>query len=173
MCYGIISQHGGNISVKSTVGHGATFQILLPRVEATAASVSPRDDRPLLPRGSEGVLVAEDEPAVRALAVRILRQQGYRVLEATNGEDALRVARERLDETIALLLTDLVMPQMGGATLAEQIVLLHPSIKVLFMSGYSDTAIVQSGPDQGGVAFLHKPFSPAALAGKVREVLDS
>jgi nitrogen-specific signal transduction histidine kinase/CheY-like chemotaxis protein len=173
MCYGIISQHGGNISVESTVGRGTTFQILLPCVEAVAPSVAPRDDRVLLPRGNESVLVAEDEPAVRALAVRILRQQGYRVLEATNGEEALRIARDRPDVSIALLLTDLVMPQMGGATLAEQITLLYPSIKVLFMSGYSDTAIVRSGPAQDGVAFLHKPFSPAALAGKVREVLDS
>jgi two-component system, cell cycle sensor histidine kinase and response regulator CckA len=172
-CYGIVQQHGGHISAYSELGHGTTFKIYLPRA-ADAAVVAPlRDETRELPRGSEFVLVAEDEPAVRAMAARILRQQGYRVLEAANGDEALRIVREQHEPPIALLLTDMVMPQMGGKLLAEQIGQLRPAIRVLFMSGYTDTAIVQNSQAQPKSAFLQKPFSPATLARKVREVLDA
>ncbi|HJZ47229.1 MAG TPA: response regulator, partial [Roseiflexaceae bacterium] len=156
----------------SEVGHGTTFKIFLPRVEAVAPTAPAGDASPELPRGSETVLVAEDEPGVRALAARVMRQQGYRVLEAANGDEALRIA-ERGAESIALLLTDMMMPQIGGKILAEQIRRLRPAIKVLFISGYTDTAIIQHQQMTPGSAFLQKPFAPATLARKVREVLDT
>jgi len=172
-CYGIVTQHGGHIVVTSEVGCGTTFQIYLPRMADAVAASSPQAERPSLPRGSELVLITEDEPAVRAMAVRVLRQQGYRVLEAANGEEALRIAQVRSEEPIALLVTDMVMPQMGGKTLAEQIAALSPNVKVLFMSGYTDAAIVQHDQLTHGRAFLQKPFSSATLAQKVRDVLDA
>jgi two-component system cell cycle sensor histidine kinase/response regulator CckA len=124
-----------------------------------------------IPQGSETVLVVEDEPSVRSLATHILRHQGYRVLEATNGEEALRVAQERLEE-IHLLLTDVVMPRMGGKELADRLKTLRPNLEVLFISGFPDEAIAHHGILDSGVVLLQKPFSPAALAQKVREVLD-
>jgi PAS domain S-box-containing protein len=171
-CYGIIKQHGGHISAYSELGHGTTFKILLPRTSGPAMPAPPRDDTGALPQGDELVLLAEDEPAVRAMAARVLRQQGYHVLEAANGEEALQIARQ-LSEPIALLLTDMVMPRMGGKPLAEQIAQLRPTIRVLFMSGYTDAAVIQHSQAQPGSAFLQKPFSPATLARKVREVLDA
>jgi PAS domain S-box-containing protein len=171
-CYGIVKQHGGHISAYSELGYGTTFKIHLPRAADVAVAASARDETRELPRGTELVLVAEDEPAVRAMAARVLRQQGYRVLEAANGDEALRIARQPA-EPIALLLTDMVMPQMGGKTLAEQVARLRPAIRVLFMSGYTDTAIIQHSQTQPRSAFLQKPFSPATLVRKVREVLDA
>jgi CheY-like chemotaxis protein len=125
-----------------------------------------------LQRGKETVLLVEDEAPVRGLAVRVLRNQGYRVLEAANGEEALSVAGEHAGEKIHLLLTDVVMPQMGGKELADRLKALRPEIKVVFTSGYTDEAIVRHGVLEPGTDFLQKPFSPASLAQKVREVLD-
>jgi two-component system cell cycle sensor histidine kinase/response regulator CckA len=125
-----------------------------------------------LPRGKEIVLVVEDEAAVRVLAVRVLRKQGYTVLEAVNGAEAIRVAKAYAPEAIDLLVTDVVMPHMGGKAVAAQIATLYPSLKVLFISGYTDGAIVDQGRLDEGVSFLHKPFTPAVLTRKVREVLD-
>jgi signal transduction histidine kinase/CheY-like chemotaxis protein len=173
-CYGIIKQHGGHIEVYSEPQQGATFNIYLPRVEADdAVSTRRRPALEQLPRGTETVLLAEDELAVRALAGRVLRAQGYSVLEAADGEVALNLARSREGLRIDLLLTDVVMPRMGGKTLAEQIVSMYPGIKVLFTSGYTDDTIVHFGRLDPGVAFIQKPFSPSALAHKVRDVLDS
>jgi two-component system, cell cycle sensor histidine kinase and response regulator CckA len=172
-CYGIITQHGGHIAAYSELGHGTCFKIYLPRVNDAAEVVTPRHEQPALPRGSERVLVVEDDPAVRALTVRMLHQQGYRVLQAANGDEALRIVCEQNAETIALLVTDLVMPQMGGKHLAEQLAALHPPIKVMFMSGYTDTTIVQQHQLAPRSVFLQKPFSRALLAHSVREVLDS
>jgi len=118
------------------------------------------------------VLLVEDEPLVRRFAYRVLREQGYTVLEAANGDDALRVVQEFTGEEIHLLFTDVVMPQMGGKELADQLKLLRPNIKVLFTSGYTDNAIVHHGVLNPGFSFLEKPFSPTDLAYKVREVLD-
>jgi CheY-like chemotaxis protein len=170
--YGIVKQSGGNIWVYSEPAHGTTFKIYLPRVEEDLDTLHERDETNFLPRGSETVLLVEDEPSVRDLALRLLKQQGYKVLEAANGEEALRVVQEHIGERIHLLLTDVVMPQMGGKELANQLKLLRPDVKVLYTSGYTDDAIVHHGVLEPGTHFLQKPFSPQTLSHKVREVLD-
>jgi CheY-like chemotaxis protein len=172
-CYGIVKQHGGNIWVYSEVGQGTTFKIYLPRVDATVSAAPAQLPAQVLPRGKETVLVVEDETAVRELVTRVLRAQGYRVLEASNGAEAIRVAEAYAPAAIDLLLTDLVMPELGGQAAAAQISLRNAIMKVLFISGYTDSAIVHQGRLEEGVAFLHKPFTPAVLTRKVREVLDS
>jgi two-component system cell cycle sensor histidine kinase/response regulator CckA len=171
--YGIVKQSGGNIWVYSEPGQGATFKIYLPRVEEELdGAVQPPRDAYSFPKGSETILLVEDEASVRDLAVRLLKQQGYTVWEAANGEEALRVAHEHAEETIHLLLTDVVMPQVGGKDLAERLKISMPELKVLFTSGYTDDAIVHHGVLSPGINFLQKPFSLATLTQKVREVLD-
>jgi signal transduction histidine kinase/CheY-like chemotaxis protein len=172
-CYGIVKQHGGNIWLYSEIGQGTTFKIYLPYVDQPAAKAPAQSASQALPAGTETVLVVEDEPAVRALITRVLRAQGYRVLEAGNGVEAIRVAEACAPAEIDLLLTDLVMPQLGGQAAAAQISVRHSIMKVLFISGYTDSAIVHHGRLGEGVAFLHKPFTPVALTRKVREVLDA
>jgi PAS domain S-box-containing protein len=170
--YGIIKQSGGFIEVQSEVGQGTTFQIFLPRVTGPKPSttvVRPEDESP---RGSETILLVEDEDLVRALTLRVLRQLGYTILSAARGEDALRLGTEHAG-TIHLLLTDVVMPQMSGREVAERLLPLRPGMKVLYLSGYTDDAMVQHGVRESGMAFLAKPFTPAVLARKVREVLDA
>jgi signal transduction histidine kinase len=171
-CYGIVKQHGGNIWVYSEVGQGTTFKIYLPHVDELVTAAPGQAPAQTLPRGKETVLVVEDETAVRALATRVLRAQGYLVLEAMNGAEAIRVAEAYAPAAIDLLLTDVVMPQLGGQAAAAQISARNSTMKVLFISGYTDSAIVHHGRLKEGVAFLHKPFTPAVLTRKVREVLD-
>src|SRR5215213_1322554 len=168
-CYGIIKQHSGHISIYSEVAHGTTFKIYLPR---TTEVDDPwlMDALPEVLGGSETVLLVEDEEAVRQLAARVLRQHGYTVLEAGDGAEALRVAGEH-PGVIALLLTDVVMPHLGGTLLAESLRGVYPHLKVLFMSGYTDQTIVHHSLLEPGVAFMQKPFTPVLLARKVREVL--
>ena len=170
--YGIVKQSEGNIWVYSEPGRGTTFKIYLPRVEEKLDAVIKEEESDSLPRGSETVLLAEDDPLVRDLARRLLIQQGYTVLEASNGEEALRVAKEKAGEKIHLLLTDVVMPQMGGKELSEKLKRLRPDIGVLYTSGYTDNAIVHQGTLEPGTYFLQKPFSHKTLSHKVREVLD-
>jgi len=172
VCYGIVKQHGGNIWVYSEVGQGTTFKVYLPRTEEAAAEPLWPAETAILPRGTEAVLVVEDEPAGRELAARVLRTLGYTVLEATNGEEALHVATAYTG-VVQLLLADVVMPQMGGKVLAARLAEAYPGSKVLFMSGYTDNAIVHHGQLGEGVAFLQKPFTPATLARKVRAALDA
>ena len=169
--YGIIKQSSGNIWVYSEAGRGSTFKIYLPRVDEEADNLSRRDDTVSMLYGNETVLLVEDEPSVRGLAARVLRKQGYNVLEAVNGGEALQIA-ETYSGRIDLLLTDVVMPQIGGKELYDQLKPLRADLKVLFTSGYTETAIVQQGNLPPGVAFLQKPFSPIFLTHKVRELLD-
>jgi PAS domain S-box-containing protein len=172
-CYGIIKQHGGSIVLYSEVGLGSTFKIYLPRVAAPVALPPNQEVPAAVPNGSETILLAEDETAVRTLASRVLRERGYTVIEAADGVEALRAAQESDGAAINLLLTDMVMPRMGGGALAARIQELYPGIRVLFISGYTDSALIQHGQLADGMEFMHKPFSPADLARKVRELLDS
>jgi signal transduction histidine kinase len=172
-CYGIVKQHGGNIWVYSEIDQGTTFKIYLPRVDEAATTLAAQTLPPIGLHGNETVLVVEDEMAVRELVTRVLRAQGYLVLEAITGVDAIRVAEAYAPATIDLLLTDVVMPELGGQAAAAQISVRNSSMKVLFISGYTDSAIVHHGHLEPGVAFLHKPFTPATLTRKVREVLDT
>jgi PAS domain S-box-containing protein len=168
--YGIVKRSGGHIEVESQQGSGTTIRVYLPRVEEAPAPETPNGAGPV-PRGSETVLLAEDEGAVRALGREVLRSSGYAVLEASDGTQALWLAGEHCGP-IDLLVTDVVMPGLDGRGLAERLQALRPGIKVLYMSGYTDDAVVRHGVSRDEVQFLQKPFSPAALARKVREVLD-
>ncbi|MBI4241191.1 MAG: response regulator [Candidatus Rokubacteria bacterium] len=170
--YGIVNQSGGSIWVYSEPGQGATFKIYLPRVEEAADSIGSDKAQNAVPRGAETILIVEDNAAVRDVARDILRDHGYTVLEARHGDDALRIC-ERHAGPIHLMVTDTVMPQMSGRELAERLTVVRPETKVLYVSGYTDNAIVHNGMLNAGVAFLQKPFTPDALARKVREVLDA
>ena len=172
MVYGIVQQSGGNIWVYSEPGKGSTFKIYLPRVQESATREEPREASEVPTQGSEVVLVVEDDAAVRPLVRGLLGAHGYKVLIAPGPEEALRICADH-KESIDLLLTDLVMPKMSGRQLAERLVSLRPKLKVLYMSGYTDDAIVHHGVLEKGTAFLQKPFTPGALARKVREVLDA
>jgi len=170
--YGIVKQSGGHIWVYSEPGRGTTFKIYLPRVAQVAGPV----ESPPLPapsaHGRETILLVEDETAVRDLARDILQANGYRVLEARHGSEALRIC-ERHAGPIHLMLTDVVMPGMSGRQLAERLAPLQPTMTVLYMSGYTNNAIVHRGVLDARTAFLQKPFTPDALARKVREGLDA
>jgi PAS domain S-box-containing protein len=167
--YGIVKQSGGSVWVYSEVGKGTTFKIYLPVVEEGVA-VEPTPAEPVSLAGSETVLLVEDEKSVRALSRSILERYGYTVLEAGSGKEGLEVARQ-FPLPIHLVLTDVVMPEMGGTDLASQLETLRPGVRVLYMSGYTDDAIFRHGLLTKGRSFLQKPFTPEALARKVREAL--
>jgi nitrogen-specific signal transduction histidine kinase/CheY-like chemotaxis protein len=171
MVYGIITQHGGKVTLWSEPGRGTSVQLYLPAVSAPSDAQDVRDAQDA-PGGRETVLVAEDEPAVRTVVIRALTGLGYTVLEANNGGDAMELAR-RYPRPIALLLTDLVMPQLGGFALAEQMLAARPNIRVVFMSGYNDTNSVRRGEVGADRIFLQKPFTRAELASVVRNALDA
>ncbi len=170
--HGIVTQSGGKIWVYSEPGHGTTFKIYFPKIEGELDNLNGKNETDSFPVGSETVLLVEDEPSVRDLANRLLKQQGYKVLEAANGEDALRLVQEKTAEKIHLLLTDVVLPRMGGKELADQLKMFRPDIRILYTSGYTDYAIVHQGVLNSGTHFLQKPFSLKTLSQKVREVLD-
>jgi PAS domain S-box-containing protein len=169
--FGIVKQSDGHIQVYSEVGVGTCFKIYLPAVEAKTAS--PQSDRSVEPArmGKETILLVEDEEGVRQVAKLILEKHGYKVLEANDGPKAITIA-ESLEGRIDLVLTDVVMPEMSGTQLTGLLRARHSGLKVLFMSGYTDDAMVRHGLIDAKAAFLHKPFSAIALAKKVREILD-
>ncbi len=170
-CYGIVEQHGGYIWFTSEVGQGTAFHVYLPRADGPAAPLPRRGDQKQLPRGSETVLLVEDEPTLRALTARVLRELGYQVLEAAHGEQAIEIARAQ-QRAPQLLLTDIVMPGMRGNVLAARLADLLPGLKLLFMSGYTGSSPEVPEWLGTGAAFLQKPFSPEMLAQRLREVLD-
>jgi len=170
-CQTIVRQCGGHIEVVSEPGKGTTFHIYFPRVDQPLnLPQRPRPDS--LSRGKETLLFVEDEPSVRQLACKILESQGYHVLHANNGRDGLRVASEWKGGPISLVITDIIMPLMGGKAMSEWLETTYPGIRVLFTSGYTDETIEHQGVLESGVAFLPKPYTPAALRSKVRELLD-
>jgi two-component system cell cycle sensor histidine kinase/response regulator CckA len=169
--FGIVKQSGGNIWVYSEEGRGTAFKIYLPRVTESARPASRLESRQDMPTGSETILLVEDADGVRELVRRTLQNQDYTVLEARDGQEALQVAGQHAGP-IHLLLTDVIMPGISSKTLIEQLTQAYPDVKVLLMSGYTDSAIMQYGVLKPGVAFLQKPFSPLDLARKVRRVLD-
>jgi signal transduction histidine kinase/ligand-binding sensor domain-containing protein/CheY-like chemotaxis protein len=169
-CYGIVQQLGGVITVQTERGRGTTFTVYLPKVDQPATP-TPKSDEQVIPRGTETVLLVEDEPLVRQIAESALLGQGYHVLQAENGEEALRVAAAH-GKYIALVLTDVVMPRMGGRELTEQLRARRPGIRVLYMSGYAASTIDEQDVIEPGTAFLRKPFTLADMLRKVREVLD-
>jgi PAS domain S-box-containing protein len=170
-CHGIIKQSNGYIHVYTEPGHGTSFKIYLPVVVGDAEEIRPAPDAGIVQSGSETVLLVEDEDPVREFAVRLLREAGYSVLEARNGTDALRVLQEQSSRKIDIMVTDVIMPQMGGKELADRLKQLRPAVRILFVSGYTGDALDNSGVLQTGAAFLEKPFSAARLTQKIREVL--
>ena len=169
--YGIVKQSNGNIWIYSEPGKGTTFKIYLPRVVETAPGREREKEKKDFLHGSETVLVVEDDETVRNMAIKVLKRFGYTVLCAPEGQEGLRICRE-YDGPIHLMLTDVIMPGMSGKELAEHLKTQKPGIRVLFMSGYTDNAIVHRGILDKGIAFLQKPFTPDGLARKLREVLD-
>lgn len=170
--YGIVKQSGGHVWVYSELGRGTTFKVYLPQMEPRTA---PANEKPQVesaaPIGSETILLVEDEDVVRGLAREILEEAGYKVLDASGGEEAFRLCQDHA-ESIDLLLTDVVMPGMSGKEIADHLKSIRPTTGVLFMSGYTDEAIVHHGVLDSDVEFIQKPFTPTALARRVREVLD-
>jgi two-component system cell cycle sensor histidine kinase/response regulator CckA len=170
-CHSIVHQYGGRICISSNIGHGTTIQIYLPRVEAVRAEQQRCSEPLTMPLGTETVLLVEDERSVRDLIAGVLRALGYTVLEAGNGDEALGVAHE-CRAAIDVLLADLVMPHLGGEALAEQLYARYPDMALMFMSGYIDCDAAQMVGHHLGATFLQKPFPPAVLARKLRDVLD-
>jgi two-component system cell cycle sensor histidine kinase/response regulator CckA len=169
--FGIVRQSGGHVAVYSELGKGTAFKVYLPRVDRPAEVVPTLAQAPQVLTGTETILLVEDEAQVRGVASRILRGQGYEVLEAQNGGEALLLC-EQNSSRLRLLLTDVVMPLISGRQLAERLGALLPGLKVIYMSGYTDDAIIRHGILDPGVAFIQKPLTPNALLRKVRSLLD-
>jgi two-component system cell cycle sensor histidine kinase/response regulator CckA len=170
--YGMVKQSGGDIWVYSERGKGTTFKLYFPRVSDPVAESADGDATPMAGPRSETVLVVEDEKAVRDLTVKMMRQLGYNVLAAASGAEAIEIGKSHTGH-IALLLTDVVMPNMSGRQLADILVVSRPGIRVLYLSGYTENTVVHHGVLDEGVDFLPKPFSREVLARKVREIISS
>jgi CheY-like chemotaxis protein len=170
--FGIAQQSGGSVSVHSEPNAGTTFRVYFPRIEADLDVARPPSSVPATLRGSETILLVEDQVQVRAAAALILQRNGYRAIVAQSAGDALLLAEKHRGD-IHLLLTDFVMPQISGLELARRIAPTRPELKVLLMSGHTDDSIVRHGVLDGRIAFLQKPFTPESLTRKVREILTS
>ncbi|HEX5398477.1 MAG TPA: ATP-binding protein, partial [Verrucomicrobiae bacterium] len=172
-CYGIIKQSGGHISVYSEPGRGTTFKIYLPQVMPSSPKISAgQAGPPDLPRGTETILLVEDDPALREMAATLLRRLGYTILTAANGIEALSLRQQPDVGHVDLLFTDVVLPHMSGRELADRVRALFPHTRILFTSAYTEHAITDQGVLDRGAALLQKPFTPSALALKVREALN-
>jgi CheY-like chemotaxis protein len=169
--YGIVKQSKGNIWVYTELGKGTTFKVYLPRAERLISEKKKKDEKAEALAGSETILVVEDDEMVRKFAERVLKGFGYRVLIAANGEEAVRIVGEH-EGPIHLMLTDVVMPGMSGQDLEDKLKASKPGIKVLYMSGYTDDAIVHHGILDRGKIFLQKPFTVEALGRKVKDTLE-
>ena len=169
--HGVVTQSGGQITIESAVGAGTTFQILLPLI-ADSGSKNLANSTQIATRGTETVLLVEDDKAVRKITRISLQTQGYTVLEAADGLEGLHQA-ETYPGEIHLLISDVVMPEMGGRQLLDAVRKHRPALRVLFMSGYTDDAVLLHGVVESTDAFIQKPFTPLSLAGKVREVIDA
>jgi CheY-like chemotaxis protein len=168
--YGTVKQSGGFIWVYSELGKGSTFKLYFPAIEASGESTAAPTKSAAAPGGNERVLLVEDEPTLRAVSSAFLQSKGYRVTEASDGNEGLNVLKQ--DPKFDLLITDMVMPEMGGAGLAEEAKKLIPNLKIIFMSGYTDRAIDENllGP---GTAFLQKPVSLDVFARTIRKILEA
>jgi len=169
--YGIVKQSGGEICVRSELGKGTVFEVYFPRFETAPEELDPHVRVREVPRGSETVLLVEDDANLRTLAVRVLKNYGYEVLVAGEGFEALSIASDP-HTLIDAIVTDVVMPRMNGRELVERLAASRPDLKVLFMSGYTDDDVLRRGVLHGEAAFLQKPFTPEQLGRKIREVLD-
>jgi two-component system cell cycle sensor histidine kinase/response regulator CckA len=170
--FGIVTQCGGALDVTSRVGHGTRFDLYFPSVESDILTTAPTQSSGQPQRGTETILVAEDEPSVRMLVRDELRKLGYRVMEAKNGVEACLLATQQAG-SFQLLLTDVVMPDMGGRELAQHLSVIKPDLRTLFMSGYMDDVGIMAGQEEGTSSFLQKPFTPEVLARAVRDLLDA
>jgi PAS domain S-box-containing protein len=171
-CQTIVQQCSGHIEVQSELGKGTRFKIYFPQVDARLDTDTQFIKTGPVPRGTETLLVVEDEPSVRHLACGVLENLGYQVLSASNGQDALHIAHDHKGSPVRLVITDVIMPLMGGKVMAEWLKATYPDLKILFTSGYTDEAIADLGVLEKGVEFLPKPYTPAGLARKVRQLLD-
>lgn len=170
--YGIVTQCGGAIDVTSRLSHGTRFDLYFPSVESDILTTTPTQPSGRPQRGTETILLAEDEPSVRTLVRDELRKLGYKVVEAKNGVEACLLATQQAG-SFQLLLTDVVMPGMGGRELAQHLSVINPELRTLFMSGYTDDVGIMAGQEEGATSFLQKPFTPEVLAGAVRDLLDT
>ena len=170
-CYGIVKQNNGSIWVYSEPGHGTSMKIYLPKTEKNSSDEMSAKPSEELAKGTETILVVEDEPLVRNMIIRSLQKQGYKTLEASHGEEAIATINN-CDSGIDLIISDLIMPRMGGKELSEYLANNNPNIKTLFMSGYTDNTIVHHGKLDDGISFIQKPFSPSGILKKVRQMLD-
>jgi two-component system, cell cycle sensor histidine kinase and response regulator CckA len=171
-CYGIVRRNSGHIEVRSTENNGTNIDIYLPISHEQVECISPVDDCHAPDSGFETILLAEDEASVRKMVANILNAKGYKVIQAANGEEAIELFVSEKNDSISLLLTDMVMPKMNGRELHEKLKELNPKLRALFVSAYSDDYIFENGFLESNAAFLEKPFSPRQLLNKVRETLD-
>jgi CheY-like chemotaxis protein len=169
--FGIVTQCGGAIDVTSRVGQGTRFDLYFPSVESDILTTAWSQPAGQPQRGTETILLVEDDPSVRTLVRDELRKLGYRVLEAKNGLEACLLATQQTG-LVQLLLTDVVMPGMGGRELAQHLSVIKPDLRTLFISGYMDDIGIMAGQEEGTSSFLQKPFTPEVLARAVRNLLD-